>query len=70
MTANQYKIVLSDHLYLVMRHVYPDGSSLLRGERFDVSENDESESYATARRAPAAKSQPDRTPMGDFGPTC
>lgn len=27
-TSNQYKVALSDHLYLVMKHFYPVGSSL------------------------------------------
>jgi len=27
-TANQYKVVLSDHLYPMMKHFYPDGSGL------------------------------------------
>ena len=51
-TANQYKVVLSDHLYPMMKHFYPDGSGLFqdandpihreRGvtEWFDEYEND------------------------------
>lgn len=27
-TANQYNVVLSDHLYPMMKHFYPDGSGL------------------------------------------
>lgn len=31
-TANQYKAVLSDHLYPVMKHFYPDGSGLFQDD--------------------------------------
>ncbi len=31
-TADQYKVVLSDHLYPVMKHFYPDGSGLFQGD--------------------------------------
>ncbi len=51
-TANQYKVVLSDHLYPMMKHVYPDGSGLFQDDNapihrarggtecFDECEND------------------------------
>ena len=49
-TANQYKIVLSDPLYPVMKHFYPDGTGLFQDvpihrapevtEWFDEYEND------------------------------
>lgn len=28
-TANQYQVVLRDHLYYMMKHFYPDGSVLI-----------------------------------------
>ena len=31
-TANQYKVVLSDHLYPMMKHFYPDGSGLFQDD--------------------------------------
>lgn len=51
-TANQYRVSLSDHLYPVMKHVQPDGSGLFQddgvpvrrargvNEGFDEYEND------------------------------
>ncbi len=51
-TANQYKVVLSDHLHPMMKHLYPDGSGLFQDDNapihraggvtewFDVYEND------------------------------
>ncbi len=31
-TANQYEVVLSDHLYPVMKHFYPDASGLFQDD--------------------------------------
>ncbi len=51
-TANQYKVVLSDHLYPMMKYFYPDGSGLFQDDNapihraggvtewFDENEND------------------------------
>ncbi len=51
-TANQYDLVLSDHLYSVMKHFYPDEIGLFQDDNapihrargvtewFDVYEND------------------------------
>ena len=50
--TNQYKVVLSDHLYPMMKHFYPDGSGLFQDDNtpihraqgitewFDEHEND------------------------------
>ncbi len=35
-TANQYKVVLSDHLYPMMKHFYPDGSGLFQDDNAPV----------------------------------
>ncbi len=72
LTANQYKAVLTDHLYPVMKHFYPDGSGLSPQGRRDhwmvwwVWKR--CESYAVAFTV--TRSQPGWTPMRDFGPTC
>lgn len=31
-SANQYKVILNDHLYPVMRHSYPNGTGLFQGD--------------------------------------
>ena len=31
-TSNQYKVVLSDDLYPMMKHFYPDGSALFQDD--------------------------------------
>ena len=35
-TANQYKVVLSDHLYPMMKHFYPDGSGLFQDDNAPI----------------------------------
>ncbi len=35
-TANQYKVVLSDHLYPVMKHFYLDGSGLFQDDNTPI----------------------------------
>ncbi len=35
-TADQYKVVLSDHLYPVMKHFYPDGSGLFKDDNAPI----------------------------------
>ncbi len=35
-TANQYKVVLSDHLYPMMKHFYLDGSGLFQDDNAPI----------------------------------
>lgn len=35
-TANQHKDVLSDHLYLIMKHFFSDRSGLFQGENAPI----------------------------------
>ena len=35
-TANQYKVVLNDHLYPMMKHFYPDGSGLFQDDNASI----------------------------------
>ncbi len=35
-TANQYKVVLNDHLYPMMKHFYPDGSALFQDDNAPI----------------------------------
>ena len=35
-TANQYKVVLSDCFYPMMKHFYPDGSSLFQHDNAPI----------------------------------
>ena len=35
-TVNQYKVVLSDHLYPVMKHFYPDGSGFFQDDNTPI----------------------------------
>lgn len=34
--ANQYKVILSDHLYTVMKHFYPDRSGLFQDDNAHI----------------------------------
>lgn len=35
-TANQHKVVLTHHLYPVMKHFYPDGSGLFQDDNAHI----------------------------------
>ena len=35
-TANQYKVVVSDQLYPMMKHFYPDGSGLFQDDNASI----------------------------------
>lgn len=75
LTANQYKVALSDHLYPVVKHLYPAGNGLLSDHHVPFRGLDWivwwvwkwSESYTIA--VAVTWSQPSWTPVGDFGLT-
>ncbi len=35
-TANQYNVVLSDHLHPMMKHFYPDGSGVFQDDNVPI----------------------------------